>query len=234
MKVASRYWKICSAMVLLVALKGCTPTSEPKAVVPPTPEVSVETPPTPPEPIVTPPPAVEPVAPPPLTPEERLRLGADTWNAWRTEEGGPLPELRALDFSGLSLGAVNFAEMTLVDCNFEGAVLSGADFQGATLTDCHFEGAHLDGARFEGARGQGLVFVGADLSQCHLGFAALADVNLSNATVHQIEGWERINSVSGLNIYRVVKAPAAFKAWALENGAVKRAPHEGGPGDGGA
>jgi len=228
MNVGSWYWKICSVMVLLMVLNGCAPKSEPEPVVPPAPEVVVEVPPAGPETVVAPTPEVEPVAPPPLTPEERLRLGAEVWNAWRTDAGGTPLELRSLEFAGLSLGAVDFSQMTLADCNFEGAELSGADFRGATLTNCRFDGARLDGARFEGARGEGLVFVGADLSQSHVGFAAIADVNLSNATVHQIEGWEGIASVSGLNIYRVVKAPAAFKAWALENGAVKLAPHAGG------
>ncbi len=226
MKLGS--WHRNILVIVLLVIGGCAPAPAPKPEAPASPDVAVVAPPPPSTPLEAPAPQPEatPESAPPPTPEARLRQGVAEWNAWRSEGAEPQPVLQDGDFAGLSLEQVNFAGMTLIGCDFQGATLSGADFRGATLRDCRFDGARLEGARFDGAQGEKLVFLGADLTQSHLGFRTLEEVDLSNAIVHQVVGWEEISAVTDLNIYRIVKAPAAFKAWAVAQGAVKRAPHE--------
>jgi hypothetical protein len=94
---------------------------------------------------------------------ERLRHGADVWNAWRQEQSSLVPDLSDANLSGASLSGANLRD----------ADLSGADLRNATLTDADLSWANLNGADLSGAN-----LSRADLSEANLSGASLSGASL--------------------------------------------------------
>lgn len=96
---------------------------------------------------------------------ERLRGGAQAFNAWRLGNVETRLDFRKRVFSrGVEdapsvfepdparLGGACPMGSRFMGANFREVQLSGADFRGAFLEHADFRGAHFEGARFEDAR----------------------------------------------------------------------------------
>lgn len=115
------------------------------------------------------------------------------------------------DLSGTDFGGAILDNAALIDVE---AV--GADFQVAQLNQVFLGRSDLEGARFDYAS-----LEGARIHETNFRWASLRCADLAN-----LEGWETIGSVEGLNIEGVRNAPAGFVEWALERGAVSLPPDE--------
>jgi hypothetical protein len=117
----------------------------------------------------------------------------------------PHAHLRRADFNAADLRNSNFQSAEFTDAN-----LASANFRGSNLRETTFQGARIDDADLWGTD-----LTGADFTD-----ASLADADLRNADLRGVH-WERIQSVTGANIYGVRNAPDGFVAWALQRGAVQ-------------
>jgi hypothetical protein len=111
---------------------------------------------------------------------EVLRAGARTWNAWRRDNPGVVPELTDLDisvterqFGRVQGGPINLSraelrgarldQATLIEANLMGAILAEADLSDARLERADLRGARLPHASLRGADLSGANLCGADL-----------------------------------------------------------------------
>lgn len=127
---------------------------------------------------------------------DTLKQGAETWNAWRTENRAVRPHLAGADLGDLDLAGADLSEADLSNAelfdvelrdtnlkmaSFAGADLSGAQLSGADLYKADLSGAYLTGADAENAYLAEAILVGADLRGATLERANLTDANLSSA-----------------------------------------------------
>lgn len=130
---------------------------------------------------------------------EVLRGGARTWNKWRRENPGVLPNLSDLKVSvierqfgrvqggpiNLSLAVLCRAELdqaTLIEAHLLGAVLVDADLSDARLEKADLRGAKLAYAALNNARLEGANLCGADLRHAR---------GLTQAQINQALGDQR-------------------------------------------
>nr|VFJ66258.1 MAG: Pentapeptide repeat-containing protein [Candidatus Kentron sp. FW] len=138
--------------------------------------------------------------------------------------------------AGVNLYSINLSGARLQEADLSGAVLwlvdlSGADLYKANLSGARLREANLSGARLREANLSGAVLLIADLSgaqlhKANLSGAELRGADLSGAQLWQadladIRDWKAIDSIEKANILRIRNAPAGFRDWALENGAVE-------------
>jgi len=108
--------------------------------------------------------------------EEHLKIlleGIDSWNDWRDQNPGLVPDLSGIEIEGLQLqtGAfqnVLFANSKLTSVNFDRAFLGAAEFTGAMLVDVRMDGAQaesivLNGATIDAGRYVNAVMAGAEM-----------------------------------------------------------------------
>lgn len=111
--------------------------------------------------------------------------------------------------TGVVLPEAQLRHASLREANLSGADLNGANLENADLSDVNLTGANLKGAFLKGALVTG---------------ANLATVDLRGADLEGLRDWAGIRSASYLNIEGVRHAPAGFRQWALEHGAIEGEP----------
>jgi uncharacterized protein YjbI with pentapeptide repeats len=104
----------------------------------------------------------------------------------------------------------SLVDADLVGANAQYAYMLWADLTGANLEGASLHGAYLGRAKLNGARVHRADFSGASVM-----WADLSD----------LECWEKIADVTGLNVFEVKNPPEGFVEWALEHGAVS-IPHK--------
>jgi uncharacterized protein YjbI with pentapeptide repeats len=110
-----------------------------------------------------------------------IKQGVDTWNAWREQNRGVVPDLSVADLRCANLTGANFRE-----ANLPGAILDRADLRNADLSySANFARANLREAALSGADLTQIHMVdadlgGADLTGAFLGFADLSNARMSN------------------------------------------------------
>lgn len=149
-------------------------------------------------------------------------------------------DLYESDFSGANLTDAHLSGSLLIGANLQGATLSNARMPNcslalATLTDANLTGADaqftrllwadLSGANLERADFQGAYLGRVDLTGARVHNANFAGASLMWADLANLQGWETMTDVTGLNVFEVHNAPAGFVEWALEHGAVN-IPHK--------
>ena len=86
-------------------------------------------------------------------------------------------------------------------------------------------GANFRGANFSGAVLRRAELDDADLVDANLADADLAGASLANADLRRTDfngaRWRDIANIQGANIGGMKGAPEAFRAWALQHGAVE-------------
>lgn len=101
---------------------------------------------------------------------EILKQGVETWNQWREDHLGIIPDLRVADLRG--------------------ANLNGADLNMAHLSGAHLNGAHLSRANLNEADLRGADLSESNLSEVNLRTARLIDTKLDGATLNGTCLWE--------------------------------------------
>jgi uncharacterized protein YjbI with pentapeptide repeats len=118
---------------------------------------------------------------------ERLRQGANVWNAWRKEQDPNFhPDLSGANLGGADLGGADLSGARLSEANLSVARLMGADLRRADLRGAHLRRpdlrrAHLNGVYLRGVRLRGADLSGALLRGTHLSEADLSGAHLSEA-----------------------------------------------------
>lgn len=138
-----------------------------------------------------------------------LRQGVDSWNQWRIENRGILPDLSGAtlreaslleadlhdavllfaDLKGANLTKANLSQANLLSANLTGATLTGANLNSvylthANLTDTDLTSVKLGGmANFVGANLTNAKLAGADFSYSYFTDANLTGVNLTGANL---------------------------------------------------
>ncbi|HWE17262.1 MAG TPA: pentapeptide repeat-containing protein, partial [Hyphomicrobiaceae bacterium] len=117
---------------------------------------------------------------------EKLRGGAEAWNAWRGQYPHIVPDLSGLI---LSVGSRQFGPerggpIDLRGADLRWAALAGADLAGARLENADLTGADLRGANFARADFKGALLDGASLVGAWLGDAC----NLTQAQADSASG----------------------------------------------
>ncbi|MBO4210336.1 pentapeptide repeat-containing protein [Micromonospora echinofusca] len=131
------------------------------------------------------------------------------------------------NFKGARLVGARLKGARMTGANFDDADLSGeVDLLTASLDDTSFRGAVLTGARLEEADLLNCDLSHADLSEAVLHRANLDQVDLTGANLEradllEVENWRAIRSVTGARVSGLRNAPAGFRTWALQNGAVE-------------
>jgi uncharacterized protein YjbI with pentapeptide repeats len=110
---------------------------------------------------------------------ERLRHGADVWNAWRADPFGGAHS--GADLTGADLHGAILCGADLYRAHLSRADLSGAQLSGACLTEADLGEANLSWADLRGAQLGGADLREADFCSANLSGAILVDANLSRA-----------------------------------------------------
>lgn len=158
-----------------------------------------------------------------------LALKAANYQAWsvvnsaqgKGGSGGRIDALQDLNRHGVSLAGVRLdgawlEGIALPGAGLRRAGLREANLTGATLTNANLEGADLTGVNLTGANLQGVFLKSADLAGAQLGTA-----DLRGADLVDLRGWQELRTVTYLQIDGIKHAPAGFRQWALEHGAVE-------------
>ena len=111
--------------------------------------------------------------------------------------------------TGIVLPEAQLAYASLREANLRGANLRGANLEAADLTDVNLTGADLRGAFLKGATIAG---------------ALLGTADLRGADLEGLRDWSAIRGTSYVNIEGVRHAPAGFRQWALDHGAIEGEP----------
>ncbi len=112
-----------------------------------------------------------------------LRQGVETWNKWRIDNPGVVPELQGADLTRLDLRSFNFKQTWLYradvkEANLEQASLDRANLQLAALPNANLRGASLLGTKLFQSDLTGADLSGADLSDADARHAVLDKCNL--------------------------------------------------------
>jgi uncharacterized protein YjbI with pentapeptide repeats len=129
---------------------------------------------------------------------ERLRSGADEWNAWRKANPDIKIDLSGADLRDMNLTGANFSRANLANAKFVAVTLSRARFSDAILTNACLSGANLSEteiawadlanaklmeANFTNASLMGTNFTGANISYADFTNADVRESNFTNATL---------------------------------------------------
>jgi len=118
---------------------------------------------------------------------EILMQGVASWNRWRMNNPGLVPDLveaqlSAANLAGANLVMANLAGANLAGANLGKAGLSGADLREADLSKAELWGADLRGAKLGDANLSAVDFTGANLRGAHLGGADLTGAIILSTT----------------------------------------------------
>jgi len=124
--------------------------------------------------------------------------------------------LQGISLTAAQARRANFSEADLRDSNLQGGHLPDADLhsanlRGANLRDCDLAGARLDDADI----------VGSDLTQADLSAVELDGADVRNVNLAGVRNWRAIKSIAMANILGVRNAPAGFREWARQRGAIE-------------
>jgi hypothetical protein len=111
-----------------------------------------------------------------------LKQGVETWNRWRKDHRGVVPDLVAADLRGAHLRGCDLSEANISHARFEAAKPDDprADLSGAILLGAHVCEANLRMADLSGAD-----LSGADFHNSQLSIVDLSHVNLTAADLSQ-------------------------------------------------
>ena len=139
--------------------------------------------------------------------------------------GGRLEALQELNADRVPLVGVDVAGAYLQGIRLERSSLLRANFSSADVRMGDFRGADFSDANLRGANFRGGTFLGAVLRRAELDDADLVDANLADADLRRTDfngaRWRDIANIQGANIGGMKDAPEAFRAWALQHGAVE-------------
>lgn len=158
----------------------------------------------------------------------RVRQKAAEFQAWQVVNsaqgkggsGGRIDALQDLNTHGVSLAGVRADGAWLERVQLPGAHLEASSFRGANLRGANLQRAFLGGADLADAALVGADLRGAVLKGATLRGALLATADLRGADLAQLLDWHEIRTMSYCNIDGIRNAPAGFRDWALEQGAV--------------
>ena len=136
--------------------------------------------------------------------------------------GGRIEALGDLLQNGISLAGINLDGAWLESVELPRANLMRSSLQNTNLTHANLAGANLEGADLRGA-----ILITANLSGANLRGANVAGARLSAATLDladltEVQGWDKLSSISYASIEGLRSVPAGFLDYAYENGAVDR------------
>lgn len=114
---------------------------------------------------------------------ELLKQGAATWNQWRKDDPGIIPNLRGANLIGEKLIGANLTYADLADADLSGANLTGASFFGARLTGTDLRRVVLVDANFIVADLREANLSGANLYMAILRWTALNEANFSEVVI---------------------------------------------------
>ena len=133
--------------------------------------------------------------------------------------------LVGVDVAGAYLQGIRLERSSLLRANFSSADVRMGDFRGADFSDANLRGANFRGGTFLGAVLRRAELDDADLVDANLADADLAGASLANADLRRTDfngaRWRDIANIQGANIGGMKDAPEAFRAWALQHGAVE-------------
>lgn len=116
-----------------------------------------------------------------------LRQGVQSWNDWRKEDYGAMPDLLSADLSETNLREANLHGANLREADLHGADLSEADLGGANLRGANLRGVYLRLASLSEADLRGANLRGANLSVADLGGAHLSEADLREADLSEAD-----------------------------------------------
>ncbi len=149
-----------------------------------------------------------------------IKQGVETWNRIRRENSRQRPDLSGIILSGANLCEADLHRTKLSGTYLKGANLSGAFLLEADLSRAYLNGANLSGANLGGANLSGVSLRRANLSGANLRMTNLARADLAYANLKGIQNWEKIRSMTLVNILRLLDPPDGFREWAKRHGAV--------------
>jgi uncharacterized protein YjbI with pentapeptide repeats len=112
---------------------------------------------------------------------EILMQGVASWNRWRMNNPGLVPDLVEAQLSAANLIGANFGKANLAGANLVGANLGKAGLWGADLRGAKLGDANLSGVDFTGANLRGAHLGGADLTGAIILSTTFGDDDMSNA-----------------------------------------------------
>ncbi|MBE9039287.1 pentapeptide repeat-containing protein [Oscillatoriales cyanobacterium LEGE 11467] len=115
-----------------------------------------------------------------------LKQSVDTWNEWRANNYGTIPDLVGADLQGINLAGAdlsrgNFHQANLGYANLFGVDLGGANLSRANLSAANLSGAFINKANIRKANLCGAQLWVAQLFQTDLAGAILNEADLSDA-----------------------------------------------------
>lgn len=110
---------------------------------------------------------------------DKLREGVDSWNQWRRQHPGIIPELGGAELNLKNLAGVNFDRAELSRANLSRANLTDAILRNAKLNRADLLNANLSAANLFGANLSNSNLSGTDLSRAKLDRAELYGANLT-------------------------------------------------------
>jgi uncharacterized protein YjbI with pentapeptide repeats len=127
-----------------------------------------------------------------------LYQGIDSWNEWRKNNPGIVPDLSGEEFVGEDFTGANFTGANLSETDLRNAQLPKAHLENAIIRDAHLNGADLAKADLSGAElyCSWLNYAnlrGANLNKADLTCADLSDADLRNADLRESDlYWSRL------------------------------------------
>ncbi len=124
-----------------------------------------------------------------------IKQGKNTWNAWRKDNPGVIPQLRSAELTDFNLSGYDLHDAYLRKAHLKGACLENCKLREANLSGAHLEGALLRKADMSGVNLRASHLKEADLSHADLKSAILVGTDLrkailNNAEVYGISAWE--------------------------------------------
>lgn len=113
---------------------------------------------------------------------DRVKEGAESFNAWRLRQGDQIPDLSGADLADLNLSDVDLHDADLSEAILSHSDLSDANLKGADLIDADLTGVRFANADLGGANLTGADLSGADFSDATLTGAFLTEAKLVGAT----------------------------------------------------
>jgi hypothetical protein len=158
-----------------------------------------------------------------------LAIKAANYQAWsvvnsaqgKGGSGGRIDALQDLNRHGVSLAGVRLDGAWLQGIALPGARLNQAGMREANLTGGNLAEANLEGTDLSEVNLTGADLRGAFLKGANVTGAQLGTADLRGADLDDLRGWKELRSVTYLQIAGVRHAPAGFREWALEHGAIE-------------
>lgn len=130
-----------------------------------------------------------------------LKQGVKTWNRWRKENPGIVPDLRKANMQNLRLDTIPHADLS-------GARLSEMFWGSVDLKDANLEGADLSDGHFNMARLNGVNMNNADLTSTLFDFGSMSGATLHGATIFRTTFYDL--SMSNVDFSQALIVGATF------------------------